>query len=185
MAGIAILPFQLKGIEPEHGFDLVSNKWEKGVTEIQLKCRNPAQESGGFGETIISARYEGLIQGVTNKYGKGVGILRNLDSTITGVNLKPATEVNQIYLVIKGSGEQIQIYQDFSLILIPALASLQKKFTQDDHALFFLTGVDTNRITIQYRGPKLQHPPIKPFEFEMDVAANGHLTLHPNSVKEL
>lgn len=163
----------------------VSITFKEGVSAVTLKTGQITQSSGTAGETSIELRRMALIQKVTDASGRPVGILQNLVGTIVGFNLRPATEVNQICLIVKGGDDEITIYQNLSLFLVTALTSKGRYFTSDDRDLFFLTAVGNNDVTIQYRGPKIVDPPIRPFEVMINVSSKGELAISAGSFKEL
>src|SRR5207237_8608750 len=80
--------------QPNEGFELVSSTWEKGISEIRLRTKYSAQNSGRAGQTEIVIRYEGVMQNVRGSSGQRLGIVQNADGTICGVDLRPATEVD-------------------------------------------------------------------------------------------
>src|SRR5438477_12944845 len=81
------------------GIEVQSSTWEKGIAEVTLRSTFPVQSSGITGETIVKGRCEALIQKVTMASGKTADVMQNFSGTIVGLNFRPATEVNQIYLV--------------------------------------------------------------------------------------
>lgn len=167
------------------GIEILGSSWEKGVAEVSLRLKYPVQSSGAVGETIVKARCEGLIQKlVADNRDDLSGIMRNSNGTLVGFNFRPATEVNQIYVAIRGKDEQLHVYQNLSLILIEQLAPIQRGFTAEDRDYFFLTSVSDNGLGLEYRGPKLVNPPIKPFRFEMEIAPTGQLQLRRQSIKQ-
>src|SRR3954466_4195174 len=118
-ASLGLLFIASARAQSEHGFEVLSSKWEKGVSEVRIKAKDFAQTAKTPVETEIVLRYAGLIQETRDAGGKLVKFLSNGSGTIFGVNLKPATEVNQIYLVIKAKDGQVQISQNLGLVLIP------------------------------------------------------------------
>ncbi|MGH8095053.1 MAG: hypothetical protein ACREIF_16530 [Chthoniobacterales bacterium] len=184
VTSITILSARLGCAEPDAGFE-ISTAWNKGVSQTQLTTHYAVQRSGVLGDTTISTQCEGLIQEVTGSNGKPVAILSNASRTIVGFNLRPATEVNQIYMVVKAKNDQLRVYENLILILLPALTSKHRQFTEDDRDVFFITNVRDNCVTIQYRGPKIINPPIHPFEVQFYVSVNGDLNLRAGSFKQL
>jgi hypothetical protein len=163
----------------------VSTTFKGGVSEVILKTGHLTQTSGTVGETSIEIRSVALIQKVTGPSGSPDAILQNLNGTIAGFNLRPATEVNQICLIVKSGDDEIRVYQNLNSFLVTALASKGRQFTSGDRDVFFLTGVGSNNVTIQYRGPKMVHPPIHPFEIMMNVSSTGELSIRDDSFREL
>jgi hypothetical protein len=158
--------------------------WEKGVTEVTLKSRFRAQESGAFAETVVKARCEGILQEVIAADGRRATVFRNALGTIVGFNFKPAVEVNVIYLVTKTANEQLHVYENLSSLLIGQVAPFQQGFKPEDSGYFFLTNVRAQRITIEYRGEKKLKPRIHPFSVDLEVQPNGELKLQPESIKQ-
>jgi hypothetical protein len=167
------------------GIEVQGSTWEKGIAEVTLRSRYPVQSSGVTGETIVKGRCEALIQKVSTPSGKIADIMRNSSGTVVGFNLRPATQVNQIYVVVKGNADDLHVFQNLSLFAIAQLSALQKGFTNEDRDYFFLTDVTDFGVTVEYRGPKTLHPAIRPFEFKMDVTPDGQLQLRQDSIRPL
>lgn len=170
--------------ETESGIEVIGKTWEKGIAEVALQSRYPIQSSGSSGETVIKARCEGLVQQVAGADGQLADILQNSTRTIVGFNFTPATEVNQIYVVIKANNE-LRIFENLSLLLVEQLVPVQQGFTKEDRDYFFLTRVGDNRLFIQFRGQKMLNPPIRPFSFQMEVSPSGELKLLRDSITKL
>jgi hypothetical protein len=165
--------------------EVLGSKWEKGIAEVTLVSKYPAQRSGVVGESILTAQCQGLLQKVSAPDGKAVDILRNSTGTLVGFNFKPATEVNLVYLIISTNHNELRVFQNLSALLVPALAAVQLELTEEDRDYFFLTKISEDRLTIEFRGQKVLKPPTKPFTFDMQVLPDGQLRLIRNSVIEI
>ncbi|MFN2622851.1 MAG: hypothetical protein ABR611_08410 [Chthoniobacterales bacterium] len=184
-AALAVLFIASALAQTQHGFELFSSTWEKGVSEVHIKARDFAQTAQTPVETEIVIRYTGIVQEIRDVRGKPLKFLSNRNGTIFGVNLRPATEVNQIYLVVKAREGQVQISQNLGLVLIPKLDGIRPGLSQSDVDDMFLTDVAENRITVEYRGGKQLTPRVRPFAFRADISENGLMTIDRDSIREL
>jgi len=181
---VLLFPIIVTASEPR-GFELVTKTWEKGVSEIRLRTTHATQTSGSTAETDIVIRFPGVLQQIRGLGGNLTELQQNESGTIVGVNLRPATEVNQIYLVIKAVDGQLHVFQNLNLIIAQKLVSIRPGLLSKDADDFFLTEVGDNNVTVEYRGSKKLNPSVHPFIFRFQVSNEGLLAVDPNSIKEL